>query len=52
MLILLFAYMENVSYLVAIVGFASAGLAIAMKDLFMSVLRVVCDYLRWKRACG
>lgn len=37
-LILLFAYMENVSYLVAIVGFASAGLAIAMKDLFMSVL--------------
>lgn len=37
-LILLFAYMENVSYLVAILGFASAGLAIAMKDLFMSVL--------------
>lgn len=37
-LILLFAYMENVSYLVAVVGFASAGLAIAMKDLFMSVL--------------
>ncbi len=37
-LILLFSYMENVTYLVAIVGFASAGLAIAMKDLFMSVL--------------
>ncbi|TLD90413.1 mechanosensitive ion channel [Helicobacter sp. MIT 03-1614] len=37
-LILLFAYMENVTYLVAVVGFASAGLAIAMKDLFMSVL--------------
>lgn len=36
--ILLFSYMENVTYLVAIVGFASAGLAIAMKDLFMSVL--------------
>ncbi|MCI6218270.1 MAG: mechanosensitive ion channel [Helicobacter sp.] len=38
MIILLFAYLENVTYLVAIVGFASAGLAIAMKDLFMSVL--------------
>lgn len=38
LLILLFSYMENVTYLVAIVGFASAGLAIAMKDLFMSVL--------------
>ncbi|RDU52971.1 hypothetical protein CQA49_07360 [Helicobacter sp. MIT 00-7814] len=37
-IILLFAYLENVTYLVAIVGFASAGLAIAMKDLFMSVL--------------
>lgn len=37
-IILLFAYLENVSYLVAILGFASAGLAIAMKDLFMSVL--------------
>lgn len=37
-LILLFAYLENVTYLVAVVGFASAGLAIAMKDLFMSVL--------------
>ncbi|MDO7252711.1 mechanosensitive ion channel [Helicobacter sp. faydin-H76] len=37
-LILLFAYLENVTYLVAFLGFASAGLAIAMKDLFMSVL--------------
>lgn len=37
-IILLFSYLENVSYLVAILGFASAGLAIAMKDLFMSVL--------------
>lgn len=37
-LILLFAYLENVTYLVAVLGFASAGLAIAMKDLFMSVL--------------
>jgi len=38
LLILLFAYLENVSYLVTVVGFASAGLAIAMKDLFMSIL--------------
>lgn len=37
-LILLFSYMENVTYVVAVLGFASAGLAIAMKDLFMSVL--------------
>lgn len=37
-LIVLFAYLENVTYLVAFLGFASAGLAIAMKDLFMSVL--------------
>ncbi len=37
-LILLFAYLDNVTYLVAVVGFASAGLAIAMKDLFMSIL--------------
>lgn len=35
---LLFAYLENVTYLVTVLGFASAGLAIAMKDLFMSVL--------------
>ncbi|WP_104636989.1 mechanosensitive ion channel domain-containing protein [Helicobacter felis] len=37
-LIFLFAYLENVSYLVTVLGFASAGLAIAMRDLFMSVL--------------
>lgn len=37
-LILLFAYLDNVGYLVTVLGFASAGLAIAMKDLFMSVL--------------
>nr|MBP3724281.1 mechanosensitive ion channel [Campylobacter sp.] len=36
--ILLFAYIENVNYLVTILGFASAGLAIAMKDMFMSFL--------------
>ncbi len=37
-LVLLFAYIENVSYLVTILGFASAGIAIAMKDWFMSIL--------------
>ncbi|ARJ56548.1 mechanosensitive ion channel family protein [Campylobacter cuniculorum] len=37
-LILLFAYIENITYLVTILGFASAGLAIAMKDMFMSML--------------
>ena len=35
---LLFAYIENVSYLVTILGFASAGIAIAMKDWFMSLM--------------
>ncbi|TET88029.1 MAG: mechanosensitive ion channel [Sulfurovum sp.] len=38
LLTLLFAYIENVSYLVAILGFASAGIAIAMKDWFMSLM--------------
>ena len=37
-LILLFSYLENVSYLVTVLGFASAGIAIAMKDWFMSIL--------------
>jgi len=36
--ILLLAYIENVSYLVTILGFASAGIAIAMKDWFMSLM--------------
>jgi small-conductance mechanosensitive channel len=35
---LLLAYIENVSYLVTILGFASAGIAIAMKDWFMSLM--------------
>ncbi len=35
---LLFAYIENVNYLVTILGFASAGIAIAMKDWFMSIM--------------
>jgi len=37
-LILFFNYIENASYLVTILGFASAGIAIAMKDWFMSLL--------------
>lgn len=37
-LILFFNYIENVSYIVTILGFASAGIAIAMKDWFMSIL--------------
>ncbi|ADV46540.1 mechanosensitive ion channel family protein [Nitratifractor salsuginis] len=38
LLVLLFAYIENVNYLVTILGFASAGIAIAMKDWFMSMM--------------
>ncbi len=37
-IIILFNYIENVSYLVTVLGFASAGIAIAMKDWFMSML--------------
>lgn len=37
-IILLFAYIENVSYFVTVLGFASAGIAIAMKDWFMNIL--------------
>lgn len=37
-LILFFNYIENVSYIITILGFASAGIAIAMKDWFMSIL--------------
>ncbi len=36
--IIFFNYIENVSYFVTILGFASAGIAIAMKDWFMSIL--------------
>jgi len=35
--IILFSYIDNVSYLVTILGFASAGIAIALKDWFMSL---------------
>ncbi len=37
-IIVLFSYIENVSYLVTVLGFASAGIAIAMKDWFMSLM--------------
>ncbi|AQW85935.1 mechanosensitive ion channel family protein [Campylobacter pinnipediorum subsp. caledonicus] len=37
-LTLLFVYIENVTYVVTVLGFASAGIAIAMKDMFMSML--------------
>ncbi|MCF6340756.1 MAG: mechanosensitive ion channel [Sulfurimonas sp.] len=37
-IILLVNYIENIGYLVTILGFASAGIAIAMKDWFMSIL--------------
>jgi small-conductance mechanosensitive channel len=37
-LILFFSYIEDVTYLATVLGFASAGIAIAMKDWFMSVL--------------
>ncbi len=35
---MLSAYIENVSYFVTVIGFASAGIAIAMKDWFMSLM--------------
>ncbi|MBU1658265.1 mechanosensitive ion channel [bacterium] len=37
-IIVFFSYIENASYLITILGFASAGIAIAMKDWFMSIL--------------
>ena len=37
-IILLFSYLENVGYLVTVLGFASAGIAIALKDWFMSMM--------------
>jgi len=36
-LILIFSYIDNASYLVTVLGFASAGIAIALKDWFMSI---------------
>ncbi len=37
-IIVAFSYIDNVSYFVTVLGFASAGIAIAMKDWFMSIL--------------
>ena len=37
-IILLFSYLENVENLVRILSFASAGIAIALKDWFMSII--------------
>ena len=37
-IILMFSYTDDISYLITILGFASAGIAIAMKDWFMSLL--------------
>ena len=37
-LILLFSYLENVGHLLNILAFASAGIAIALKDWFMSLM--------------
>ncbi len=36
LIVLLSSFIENVSYLVTVLGFVSAGLAFAMKDFFMS----------------
>ncbi len=36
-IVILFSYIDNVSYVVTILGFASAGIAIALKDWFMSI---------------
>ena len=35
--VILFTYIDNASYLVTFLGFASAGIAIALKDWFMSI---------------
>ncbi|MDR0746938.1 MAG: mechanosensitive ion channel [Helicobacteraceae bacterium] len=37
-LILLFNYINNITYFITLLGFISAGIAIAMKDWFMSLL--------------
>ncbi|MBN2894561.1 MAG: mechanosensitive ion channel [Campylobacterales bacterium] len=38
LLIIFFTYIDKVGYLVTVLGFASAGIAIAMRDWFMSIL--------------
>lgn len=37
-LVLLFTFMDNMGYLATVLGFASAGLAIALRDWFMSII--------------
>jgi len=37
-LIVAFSYIDNAGYFITVLGFASAGIAIAMKDWFMSIL--------------
>ena len=37
-IVLIFSFIGDATYLVTVLGFASAGIAIAMKDLFMSTL--------------
>ena len=37
-IIVAFSYIDNASYIITVLGFASAGIAIAMKDWFMSIL--------------
>jgi len=37
-IIVAFSYIDNASYIITVLGFASAGIAIAMKDWFMSML--------------
>ena len=37
-IIVAFSYVDNASYVITVLGFASAGIAIAMKDWFMSML--------------
>ena len=36
--VLLFTFMDNVGYLATVLGFASAGLAIALRDWFISII--------------
>lgn len=36
--VLLFTFIDNVGYLATVLGFASAGLAIALRDWFMSII--------------
>ncbi|MCI6989674.1 MAG: mechanosensitive ion channel [Campylobacter sp.] len=38
LMVILFTFLENMTYIITVLGFVSAGLAIAMKDMFMSIL--------------